>query len=62
MKFLQKLFGYTDEDLAELHRINCKKWEEVKVKEDNWKEKVDENSLEEYEMCQWYIDHKERRR
>lgn len=55
MHFWQWLFGYTEEDIATLQKINRKK--ENKPKEKTWQEKVDENSLEEYEMCQWHIDH-----
>lgn len=53
MNFWQWLFGYSDEDIEYLHSINRKKG----ANEKNWKKEVDENSLEEYEMCQWYIDH-----
>ena len=53
MNFWQWLLGYSDEDIQYLNSINRKK---AKVRKD-WKKEVDENSLEEYEMCQWYIDH-----
>lgn len=53
MNFWQWLLGYTDEDIQYLHSINRKK---AQVRKD-WKKEADENSLEEYEMCQWYIDH-----
>lgn len=57
MNFWQWLLGYTDEDIQYLNSINRKK---AKVRKD-WKKEVDENSLEEYEMCQWYIDHNKKR-
>lgn len=58
MRFWQWLFGYTEEDIATLQKINEKKQNEVREpKEKTWQEKVDENSLEEHEMCQWHIDH-----
>ena len=53
MNFWQWLLGYSDEDIQYLNSINKKK---SKVRKD-WKKEIDENSLEEYEMCQWYIDH-----
>lgn len=53
MNFWQWLFGYSDEDIEYLHSINRKKG----TNEKDWKKEIDENSLEEYEMCQWYIDH-----
>lgn len=53
MNFWQWLFGYSDEDIEYLYSINRKK----DTNEKDWKKEVDENSLEEYEMCQWYIDH-----
>lgn len=53
MNFWQWLFGYTDEDIEYLHSINRKKG----TNEKDWKKEIDENSLEEYEICQWYIDH-----
>lgn len=53
MNFWQWLLGYSDKDIQYLNSINRKK---AKVRKD-WKKEVDENSLEEYEMCQWYIDH-----
>lgn len=53
MNFWQWLLGYSDEDIQYLNSINRKK---AQVRKD-WKKEVDENSLEEYEMCQWYIDH-----
>ena len=50
MNFWQWLFGYTDEDIATLQKINRKKWSEVRdPKEKTWQEEADENSLEEYE-------------
>lgn len=58
MNFWQWLLGYTDEDIQYLNSINRKK---AKVRKD-WKKEVDENSLEEYEMCQWYIDHNKKGR
>lgn len=58
MNFWQWLLGYTDEDIQYLNSINRKK---TKVRKD-WKKEVDENSLEEYEMCQWYIDHNKKGR
>ena len=59
MNFWQWLFGYTDEDIATLQKINRKKLGEARnQKKKTWQEEVDENSLEEYEMCQWHIDHK----
>lgn len=58
MHFWQWLFGYTEEDIATLQKINRKK--ENEPKEKTWQEEADENSLEEYEMCQWHIDHKKR--
>lgn len=53
MNFWQWLLGYSDEDIQYLNSINRKKG----ANEKDWKKEVDENSLEEYEMCQWYIDH-----
>ena len=58
MNFWQWLLGYSDEDIEYLHNINRKKG----ANEKNWKKEVDENSLEEYEMCQWYIDHNKKGR
>ena len=58
MNFWQWLLGYSDEDIQYLNSINRKK---AQVRKD-WKKEVDENSLEEYEMCQWYIDHNKKRR
>lgn len=58
MNFWQWLLGYTDEDIQYLNSINRKK---AKVRKD-WKKEVDEKSLEEYEMCQWYIDHNKKGR
>lgn len=58
MNFWQWLLGYSDEDIQYLNSINRKK---AQVKKD-WKKEVDENSLEEYEMCQWYIDHNKKGR
>lgn len=58
MNFWQWLLGYSDEDIQCLNSINRKK---EKVRKD-WKKEVDENSLEEYEMCQWYIDHNKKGR
>ena len=59
MNFWQWLFGYSDEDVKYFNSINRKKWSDVKsTKKKDWKEEVDKNSEEEYEMCQWYIDHK----
>lgn len=58
MNFWQWLLGYTDEDIQYLNSINRKK---AQVRKD-WKKEVDENSLEEYEMCQWYIDHNKKGR
>lgn len=58
MNFWQWLLGYSDEDIQYLNSINRKK---AKVRKD-WKKEVDENSLEEYEMCQWYIDHNKKGR
>ena len=57
MNFWQWLLGYSDEDIQYLNSINRKK---AKVRKD-WKKEVDENSLEEYEMCQWYIDYNKKR-
>ena len=63
MNFWQWLFGYTDEDIATLQKINRKKRSEARApKEKTWQEEIDENSLEEYEMCQWYIDHNKKGR
>lgn len=58
MNFWQWLLGYNDEDIQYLNSINRKK---AQVRKD-WKKEVDENSLEEYEMCQWYIDHNKKGR
>lgn len=58
MNFWQWLLGYSDEDIQYLNSINRKK---AQVRKD-WKKEVDENSLEEYEMCQWYIDHNKKGR
>lgn len=58
MNFWQWLLGYSDEDIQYLNSINRKK---AKVRKD-WKKEIDENSLEEYEMCQWYIDHNKKGR
>ena len=58
MNFWQWLLGYTDEDIQYLNSINRKK---AQVRKD-WKKEVDENSSEEYEMCQWYIDHNKKGR
>ena len=53
MNFWQWLLGYSDEDIEYLHSINRKKG----TNEKDRKKEIDENSLEEYEMCQWYIDY-----
>ena len=58
MNFWQWLLGYTDEDIEYLHSINRKKG----TNEKDWKKEIDKNSLEEYEMCQWYIDHNKKGR
>ena len=58
MNFWQWLLGYSDEDIQYLNSINRKK---AKVRKD-WKKEIDKNSLEEYEMCQWYIDHSKKER
>lgn len=58
MNFWQWLLGYSDEDIQYLNSINRKKG----ANEKDWKKEVDENSLEEYEMCQWYIDHNKKGR
>lgn len=57
MSFRQWLFGYSNEDIEYLHRINKRK----PSKKKDWKKEVDKNSLEEYEMCQWYIDNRKKR-
>ena len=46
MNFWQWLFGYTDEDVETLQKINRKKWSEARApKKKTWQEEVDENSL-----------------